>query len=178
MNSYRSNAISWQVTHKISVTFHDPVGDNYPHAVTVFPAGTKFKSIEWTGWETFPLHWSAFPGIMTTQADITVLIDDGQDIWVCTKEGFHKQHRIQDLCEYFIKNNILFEHDGDSTYLLLKDKRFPFTHTALDWVDLVGSGALTVIHSNGKMKIAKMVEPTELKVSAYCLNALLEVCHE
>jgi len=179
MDKYTSTATTWKVTDKISVTFHDPDSQNTSHAVTVFPAGTRFKVTGWSQWETFPLSRSQFPGIMTTSPGITVFIDDGTDIWVCTEEGVHKGNTtIQALCEYFIKNNILFEHDGTSTYLLLKNERFPLTHSAQDWLDLVDSGALTVIHSSGKIKIAKMVKTAELKVSAYHLDALLEACNE
>jgi hypothetical protein len=179
MNKYTSSATTWKVTDKISVTFHDPDSHSTSHAVTIFPAGTRFKVPGWSGWEPFPLHCSLFPGIMTTGPDITVFIDDGTDIWVCTEEGVHKGNTtIQALCEHFIKNGILFEHDGTSTYLLLKNERFPLTHVYGDWVELVDSGALTVLHSSGKIKIAKMVKTAELKVSAYHLNALLEVCHE
>jgi len=172
MNKYTSTATTWKVTDKISVTFHDP------DAVTVFPAGTRFKVTGWSHWETFPISRSLFPGIMTTGPNPTIWIDDGVTIWVCTKEGVHEQYAAKDLCEYFIKNGILFEYDGGSTYLLLKNERFPLTHIAQDWIDLVNSGALTVIHSSGKIKIAKMVETAELKISAYHLNALQEVCHE
>jgi len=178
MDKYTSTATTWKVTDKISVTFHDPDSQNTSHAVTVFPAGTRFKVQKWIEWESFPLHRSQFPGIMTTSPDITVFIDDGTDVWVCTKEGVHKQYAANDLCEYFIKNEVLFEHDGTSTYLLLKNERFPLTHSAQDWIDLVDSGALVIVHSHGNIRIAKMIKTAELKISAYHLNALLEVCHE
>jgi len=178
MNKFESTATTWKVTDKISITFHDPTGDNNRHAVTVFPAGTSFKVTGWSRWETFPLSCSQFPGIMTTSPGMTVFIDDGTDIWVCTKEGVHKQYASKDLCEFFIKNGILFEHDGTITYLLLKNERFLLTHIAQDWIDLVDSGALKIVHSLGNLQMAKMVKTSELKISAYHLNALQEAYNE
>ena len=173
----KSEATSLQVTNKISITFHEFKDQPTKGGFTIFPAGTVCKTQRLTEFFKFEPSDCDY-GIFTTAPDPVVTIMDGDKFYTCSKNGIIDESGRKRVCEFLVKNGVLLEYYRGSTYLLLKDKRFALTHIAQDWVDLVGSGALTVIHSSGELKIAKMVKAPALNVSTYHLNALLEVCHE
>lgn len=177
MNSVKSkSSITWIISNKISITFYKLEDNEYTDAATIFPSDTKFKTDGCSRFDTFATVSCSYPGIFTCGPDTCFTITDGQKIWKCTRDGVTLENQHKKLCEYFMDNGVLFEFDGNSTYLLLKNRRDPLTHDKEAWEKMVSSGALKIIHASGSRKLARMVKETELQISESYEKTLLEVC--
>jgi hypothetical protein len=176
MKSVKSDAITWIINDKISVTFHKLHGEESTDAFSVSPSGTRVRIDNLNHWYTFPYEGSAYHNLFTCSSKTIFYVEDGQQIWKCTRDGVTLENQHKKLCEYFMGNGVLFEFDGNSTYLLLKNRRDPLTHDKEAWERMVSSGALKIIHDSGRRKLATMAKETELPISAEYERTLLEVC--
>lgn len=175
MKSVKSkSAITWVVTDKISVTFYE-LEYTKAYAVSVFPGDTL---VRFDGWREnkFKEFCHVIPGVLTCKKNEVTYVNDGTQIWRVTRDGVKLENQHEKLCKYFMDNGVLFEFDGQSTYLLLKNKAEPLTHFSIDWERMISCGSLKVIHSFGNRKLAKMVSKTNLPISASYEKELLEVC--
>jgi hypothetical protein len=101
-----------------------------------------------------------------------------RSIWRVTKNGVPQENRNKEICDYIMSHHVLFEFDGGSTYLLMKDKRVPLTHFAEGWDNMIRRGSIEVIHTSGGRKLAKMVSVDDLPISKSYEEKLLEICKQ
>lgn len=176
MKSVKSDAITWIINDKISVTFHGLRDHPAMNVISVFPSDTIFKLDTWDSCMKFNKCLQIIPGYMACTPLNYLYVDDGKQTWKCTRDGVTLENQHKKLCEYFMDNRVIFEFDGNSTYLLLKDKREPLTHSIFDWEKMVGDGSLNVVHASGHRRLAQMIKETHLPISAEYEKTLLEAC--
>lgn len=177
MRSVKSeSAITWIINDKISVTFHELIDNIHNRAITVFPPSSLIKGPGWHEWEEFGKIRCTIPGIMAyTEGDVFFIID-GTRIWRVTSNGVTLENQHKKICDYLMRNHVLFEFDGESTYLLMKDKAVPLTHSRAVWNGMVSCGSLEIVHASGSRRLAKMVSATDLPISESYEKELLEMC--
>lgn len=128
MNCFKSKATTWNVVDDIMITFHEMLDEDFSHAITITPPGTKFHTEGVVHWEGFNPALYRANGMYSSNYPLIVSIMDSRGkIWTCSDEGVFCEHHYNEMltkiAETLESQRALIEltYEGQ-TVALLKDK--------------------------------------------------------
>jgi len=128
MSCFKSKATTWNVVDDIMITFHEMLDEDFSHAITITPPGTKFHTEASDHWDGFDSAQYRANGMYTSHHPLIVsIMDRSGKVWKCSKDGvicgYRYNEMLTKIAETLQAQEALIEHTHEGqTVALLKDK--------------------------------------------------------